>query len=114
MSVENSVAQLICDDVKSGNVLRLGEWAKERPDFIELMNSKLGFDALSYSIETHNWRMLRFMLDYRHSPIFANILDTAMESDFELCNKVVAANIQRNPARSMDVLRELTETWRWK
>ena len=58
MSVENSVAQLICDDVKSGNVLRLGEWAKERPDFIELMNSKLGFDALSYSIETVSYTHL--------------------------------------------------------
>lgn len=114
MSVEVEIAKLICEDVKKGNILRLQEWAQSHPDFINMLNRHLSFDALGYSIETNNWRLLRFMLDYRDSPNFSNAVEDAMDSDHALCSKIVTANIHRNPSRVHDVLVQLTETWRWK
>jgi len=114
VSVEIGVAKLICEDVKKGNILRLGEWAQTHPNFIEMVNQHLGFDILGYSIETNNWRVLRFMMDYRNNPSFSNGVEKAIDSEHALCSKIVTANIHRNPSRINEVLSQLTETWRWK
>jgi len=114
VSVEVGVAKLICEDVKKGNILRLGEWAQTHPNFISMLNQHLGFDPLRYSIDTHNWRLLRFMMDYRDTPAFSENIERAIDSDHALCSKIVTANIHKNQSRVTEVLAQLTETWRWK
>lgn len=114
MSVEVEVAKLICEDIKKGNIIRLQEWVESYPDFQRMLNEHVSFDALSYSIDTHNWRLLRFMLDHRDYPTFSDGVEQAMESEHALCSKIVTANIHRNPSRVHEVLVQLTETWRWK
>lgn len=114
MSVEVGIAELICKDVKDGNILRLQEWSQKHPNFIEMMNQHLGFDALGYSIEKNKWRLLRFLLDFRQAPRFGESIEKGMDSEHDLCSKIITANLHRNQSRINDVLVQLTETWRWK
>ena len=104
MSVENAVTNLIANDYDKGNVVRLNDWANQFPDHLVKIEQNLEIRALMKAVESHQWRLVRYILTCDSIPYNDLQMTSISDSEHPLALGIAQSVIQRNSAKKLSTL----------
>jgi hypothetical protein len=107
MSVEDAVTRLIANDYNKGNVVRLNDWDLQSPGHLIKIERCLELRSLMKAVESHQWRLVRYILACDSIPYNDLQMTSITDSDHPLALDIAQAVIQKNMLKKMSILSRL-------